>query len=521
MYGPEAGGRRSDLGRVPPDSRPIFCGGASVARATWGSTDLGGTIGLLHAGAKLRVAFWPAADGGVAKGPGTVVLVQGRGEFIECYGEAIADLRRLGYAVVAFDLRGQGGSSRQSASGGHVGAFKDYSADIAAVVRLAADVGLPRPFTVLAHSMGGLAALRAQPLLVRDVDRMVLLAPMLQVAELPMPAGVIRAVSWMACLVGLARRPARKQTPVAESGKFAVNRVTSDPERYERIAALVEANRAYFDLESTPGEGSTFTVLLPLVAANAPGTEAEPEGRGTAPRRLEKSLRLLVAEDNEINQHLVGAMIERLGGTATIVGDGRSAIEEVERASKGEEPFDLVLMDLQMPGLDGIGATRILRERGFGESQVPIIALTANAYDEDVRACLDAGMQGHIAKPLTIEALSKALSRHANHRGAAECASASTGSERLPADHPLNRQYEDRKERLRDMIREIDPENVADRWSDLAGALHQLAGTAAVFGEPDLGKFAAGLEHSLLKAASDDERLKLILDNGNRLDEAA
>ena len=243
MYGPEAGGRRIDLGKVHPVSRPIFCDGASVARATWGSTDLGGTIGLLHAGAKLRVAFWPPADGGVARGPGTVILVTGRAEFIECYGETIADLRRMGYAVVAFDLRGQGGSSRQTRAGGHVGAFRDYGADIAAVVRFAGEVGLPRPYTVLAHSMGGLAALRVQPLIARDVERMVLLAPMLQVAELPMPAGLLRGVSWIACLIGLGRRQARKQAPAVASGKFAVNRVTSDAERYERIAALVEANR--------------------------------------------------------------------------------------------------------------------------------------------------------------------------------------------------------------------------------------------------------------------------------------
>ncbi|MEO1102308.1 MAG: alpha/beta hydrolase, partial [Pseudomonadota bacterium] len=118
-----------------------------MTRSTWGSPDLGGMIGTLSAGTKLRVARWKGAD----DGPGTVVLVQGRAEFMEVYGETISDLLARGYAVIAFDFRGQGGSVRKARHGGHVASFKQYRNDLVAVVRYARQIGLPEPFIVLAH----------------------------------------------------------------------------------------------------------------------------------------------------------------------------------------------------------------------------------------------------------------------------------------------------------------------------------------------------------------------------------
>jgi len=209
-----------------------------VARATWGSTDLGGTIGVLSAGTKLRVAHWP----GAADGRGTVIIATGRAEFIECYGESIADLRRLGYAVVAFDFRGQGGSDRRTARTGHIDSFSQYADDIAAVVRHASELGLPQPFTVLAHSMGGLAALVAQPQLVGEVERMVLLAPMLKIADLPMPPALAGLIAGAATLVGMGRRAAAKDPPPASPQNFPRNKLTSDPQRYARICALMNAD---------------------------------------------------------------------------------------------------------------------------------------------------------------------------------------------------------------------------------------------------------------------------------------
>ncbi|GAB5374820.1 MAG: hypothetical protein AcusKO_12820 [Acuticoccus sp.] len=208
-----------------------------VASATWGSTNLGGTIGLLQGGTKLRVAYWR----GPADGPGTIVLVQGRTEFIECYGETIADLLARGFSVVTFDLRGQGGSDRRT-SAGHVDSFRQYCDDIAAVTRFAAQIDMVRPFTVLAHSMGGLAALLAQPLLPRDVERMVLAAPLLKIADLPMPRPLIGLVAGAASLVGLGRMAAGKAGPPASPERFPHNRVTSDPARYARLCRLINDN---------------------------------------------------------------------------------------------------------------------------------------------------------------------------------------------------------------------------------------------------------------------------------------
>lgn len=208
-----------------------------VARATWGSTNLGGTIGLLSAGARLRVAYWR----GPADGPGTVVLVQGRSEFIECYGETIADLIARGFSVVTFDLRGQGGSEKKS-RGGHIDTFRQYGEDIAAVVRFAAQLGMVRPFTVVGHSMGGLASLLAQPLLTQDVEKMVLIAPMLQIAELPAPRALVGLYAGAMTTIGLGRKPATKPGPPASPDRFGENRVTSDSVRYGRLCHLIAAN---------------------------------------------------------------------------------------------------------------------------------------------------------------------------------------------------------------------------------------------------------------------------------------
>ncbi|WMS41296.1 alpha/beta fold hydrolase [Acuticoccus sp. MNP-M23] len=209
-----------------------------MTRADWGSTDLGGTIGTLHAGAKLRVAHWP----GAADGPGTVVLVQGRGEFIEMYSETIADLNDRGFAVIAFDFRGQGGSARRVRTGGHIDSYRHYVEDLCAVVRHAAQLGLPRPYTLLAHSMGGLVATLATPVLASEVDRVVSVAPLFRIARLPMPSGMVAALSWIGARVGLSRTLVTKARPLPDMTTFADNRITSDPARYSAFCKLAADN---------------------------------------------------------------------------------------------------------------------------------------------------------------------------------------------------------------------------------------------------------------------------------------
>ncbi len=207
-----------------------------AASGTWGSVDLGGTIGTLHARARLRLAYWKGAE----KAPGTVILVQGRGEYLEVYGETVADFCQRGFAVMAYDHRDQGGSQRRLRRGGHVGSYKSYAEDLVSVVRFAGQLDLPRPFYIVAHSMGGLVALTAAPQLVDDVARMVLLAPALGLERLPMPSGLVEALTSLSGVLGLDRTRVGK--PVVPATPFADNRISSDPARYRTLTGLAAAN---------------------------------------------------------------------------------------------------------------------------------------------------------------------------------------------------------------------------------------------------------------------------------------
>jgi len=122
-----------------------------------------------------------------------------------------------------------------------------------------------------------------------------------------------------------------------------------------------------------------------------------PAAPSITPTRAASRLRVLVAEDNPVNQKLAQHLLERRGHTPILVGNGREAVELTER-----DRFDLVLMDLQMPEMDGFEATAAIRtrERNAGQPRVPIIALTAHAMQGDRRRCLDADMDGYAAKPI-------------------------------------------------------------------------------------------------------------------------
>ena len=133
-------------------------------------------------------------------------------------------------------------------------------------------------------------------------------------------------------------------------------------------------------------------------SATAPGTEpARPERR--------TGLRILVAEDNSVNQLLAVRLLEKAGHTVTVVGNGRETLEALERA-----PFDLILMDVQMPEMDGLEAAAAIREKEKTTLEhVPVIALTAHAIKGDLEKCLAAGMDRYLCKPIRAEALYQAI----------------------------------------------------------------------------------------------------------------
>jgi len=126
-------------------------------------------------------------------------------------------------------------------------------------------------------------------------------------------------------------------------------------------------------------------------------------------REIEPDARILIAEDNQIQQLLIKSMLGRLGFEPDIAGDGAAAIRMIEQAAIAGAPYQLVFMDMQMPSVDGLEATRLIRASGISAADLPIVALTANAYPADIQNCMDAGMQGHLTKPVTLSALDKLL----------------------------------------------------------------------------------------------------------------
>jgi signal transduction histidine kinase/ActR/RegA family two-component response regulator len=156
--------------------------------------------------------------------------------------------------------------------------------------------------------------------------------------------------------------------------------------------------------ESRPGVGSTFGLELPLRAAETPSAPARPAQAVVAPEKPSGTLRLLIAEDNPVNQRVASRMLQRLGYQADVVENGQLAVDAVER-----QAYDVIFMDVQMPELDGLEATRRIKARPGGTPW--IIALTAHALEDDRKQCLAAGMNDFLSKPVQLKELTAALER--------------------------------------------------------------------------------------------------------------
>lgn len=121
---------------------------------------------------------------------------------------------------------------------------------------------------------------------------------------------------------------------------------------------------------------------------------------------VKQSTRLLLAEDNPVNQKLAKVILTKAGYILTIVTNGRAAYDTFTR---NPDQFDAILMDIQMPEIDGLTATKMIREAGF--AQIPIIAMTANAMKGDRELCLEAGMNDYISKPIKRELVYQVLEK--------------------------------------------------------------------------------------------------------------
>jgi len=157
--------------------------------------------------------------------------------------------------------------------------------------------------------------------------------------------------------------------------------------------ALARANAALLGgditVATTPGQGSVFTLSIAARAVETPSVDAETIENGQAAR-------VLVVDDHPVNRDLLRIMMQALGCEVVEAADGAEAVEAAEAAS-----FDLILMDVRMPVMDGLAATRAIRALEGPAGQTPILAVTADAMPEDAARCLDAGMDAHLPKPVT------------------------------------------------------------------------------------------------------------------------
>ena len=161
------------------------------------------------------------------------------------------------------------------------------------------------------------------------------------------------------------------------------------------VAQLVKRLNGTIDVKSVPGEGSCFTVVLPFEIDQEP---EQPKSADLSDADI-RGMHFLVAEDNELNMEIVEFLLTEEGATIDKACNGQAALELYEKGAAGT--YDVILMDLMMPVMDGYEATRKIRASGKADARtIPIIAMSAKAFTEDIAASLEAGMNVHLSKPL-------------------------------------------------------------------------------------------------------------------------
>lgn len=171
------------------------------------------------------------------------------------------------------------------------------------------------------------------------------------------------------------------------------------------VKQLIELMGGSIEISSELGEGSTFVISLPFDLAPAP-RETEQAASGSALQ----GCRLLLVEDNDLNAEIAATILEGDGAYVSIVGDGAQAVEAFAANPAGT--FDAILMDVAMPKMDGLAATRAIRALDRPDAaSIPIIAMTGNTFQEDVRECLEAGMNAHIAKPIDMAKAERVIAK--------------------------------------------------------------------------------------------------------------
>ena len=173
---------------------------------------------------------------------------------------------------------------------------------------------------------------------------------------------------------------------------------------------LVQIMGGNLEVRSQPGKGSTFFFTLSFdYAAETGGTEMETALPVPIPDFNGRDI--LLAEDNELNQEIARTILEMHGFTVTCAANGREAVDLFCSGDPGR--FDAILMDIRMPVMDGLEATRLIRTSGRADARaIPIIALSANAFDEDSKKSMASGMNGHLSKPIEVDKLLQVLKKY-------------------------------------------------------------------------------------------------------------
>lgn len=222
-------------------------------------------------------------------------------------------------------------------------------------------------------------------------------------------------------------------------------------------------------------------------------------------------VRILLADDDEANRFAVQLILRRAGASVVTAGDGAEA---VARVRQGE--FDLVLMDLMMPVMDGYAATRAIRdELGRSPDVLPIAAMTASGTVDEHRRVAEAGMAGLILKPYQPESLLRQVAAIARHRGKGRLPSARDADAPAPSsEEAWGRgdagmvQFADRfLEMRREDIRRIAECLAASDFGAIASIAHKVKGTGAIFGFPEIGEIGRRMEAAALERASGDVAL--------------
>jgi CheY-like chemotaxis protein len=174
----------------------------------------------------------------------------------------------------------------------------------------------------------------------------------------------------------------------------------------QRLTTLMKGT---LDVEGEEGQGGVFVAVLPLDKSDrplAPVPAPTTGGQPAAPALPRRHYRILIVEDNAVNQKVALLLLEKLGYTAELADNGQQAVAAFENGI-----FDLILMDCQMPVLDGYQATIEMRKREGQKRHVPILAVTANSSDEDREKCFASGMDEYVTKPLSVDRLSSLLAK--------------------------------------------------------------------------------------------------------------